>query len=124
VYGKTLELKRDLSSPRGVMRTLVAFSNTAGGKIIVGIDDRKQVVGVDRPLDEEERLCSMIADSIRPRLIPNIELMTVEGKTLLIVEVFLSNSRPHYISAEGVSYDELPMMELTEDDLDLNCSIP
>lgn len=68
--GKTLEFKRDLSSPKGLMKTLVAFSNTAGGRVIVGIDDDKRVVGVERPLDEEERLCSLIADSIKPRLIP------------------------------------------------------
>ncbi|GAB1354169.1 helix-turn-helix domain-containing protein [Erysipelotrichia bacterium] len=150
--GKTLEFKRDLSSPKGLMKTLVAFSNTAGGRVIVGIDDDKRVIGVERPLDEEERLCSLIADSIKPRLVPNVELVTVEGKTLLIVEVFLSNSRPHYLavegpdqgvyvrlgssnrqadrelvgelrrSAEGVSYDELPMPELSEDDLDLKAA--
>ncbi|WP_369793141.1 helix-turn-helix domain-containing protein [Methanosarcina sp. 2.H.A.1B.4] len=28
--GKTLEFKRDLSSPRNILKTLVAFSNTAG----------------------------------------------------------------------------------------------
>ncbi len=42
--GKTLEFKRDLSSPKGLMKTLVAFSNTAGGKIIVCIDDDKKAV--------------------------------------------------------------------------------
>ena len=34
--GKTLEFKRDLSSPDGVMRTLVAFANGAGGVLLVG----------------------------------------------------------------------------------------
>jgi ATP-dependent DNA helicase RecG len=29
--GKTLEYKRDLSSPEGVLKTMVAFANTAGG---------------------------------------------------------------------------------------------
>jgi ATP-dependent DNA helicase RecG len=34
-------------------------------------------------------------------LVPNVELMTVEGKTVLVVEVFLSGLRPHYLKAEG-----------------------
>jgi len=72
--GKTLEFKRNLSSPKPVMKTLVAFSNTAGGKLIVGIDDDHNIIGVDQPLDEEERLSNLIADSISPRLVPNIEL--------------------------------------------------
>ena len=33
--GKTLEFKRDLSSPRNLLKTLVAFANTAGGRIII-----------------------------------------------------------------------------------------
>ena len=147
--GKTLEFKRDLSSPRPLLKTLLAFANTAGGRLIVGIDNDRRVIGVEHPLDEEERVCSLIADSIAPRLVPNVELMTVEGKTVLVVEVFLSGLRPHYLkaegpengvyvrlgstkrqadreliaelrrSAEGIAFDELPMPELSINDLDL-----
>ncbi|MDZ7642284.1 MAG: helix-turn-helix domain-containing protein [Desulfurivibrio sp.] len=148
--GKTLEFKQDLSSPRNLLKTLVAFANTAGGKIIIGVVDKtREPVGIDNPLDEEERLCNLIADSIAPRLVPNLELATVRGKTLLLIEVFLSNSRPHYLcsegpetgvyvrlgttsrqadrqliaelrrSVEGVSFDEMPMPGLSVDDLDI-----
>ena len=148
--GKTLEFKRDVSSPKNLLKTLVAFANTAGGQMIIGVDDRSRLpVGVENPLDEEERLCSLIADSIRPRLVPNVEMTTVNGKTLLVVEVFLSGSRPHWLQAEGpergayvrlgstnrsadrellaelrrsvegVAFDELPMPELSVADLDL-----
>ena len=147
--GKTLEFKRDLSSPRPILKTLVAFSNTAGGRLLIGVDDDRRVVGVSQPLDEEERVCSLIADSILPRLVPNEELMTLEDKTVLVVEVFLSGLRPHYLkaegpengvyvrlgstnrqadreligdlrrSAEGVAFDELPMPDLSQDDLDV-----
>lgn len=146
---KTLEFKRDLSSPRPWLKTLVAFANSAGGRLIFGITDDRQVIGIEHPLDEEERLCNLIADAIAPRLVPNIELATVDGKTLLIVEVFLSGSRPHFIKAEGieagayvrlgstsrqadaqlvaelqrgiagVSFDALPMPHLSLDDLDV-----
>jgi predicted HTH transcriptional regulator len=76
-------------------------------------------------------------------------MTTIEGKTLLVVEVFLSGSRPHWLksegpekgvyvrlgstnrqadreliaelgrSAKGIAFDELPMPELSVDDLDL-----
>jgi len=148
--GKTLEFKRDLSSPKKLMKTLVAFANTAGGRVIIGVDDKNRApVGVIHPLDEEERLCSMIADAISPRLVPNVEMVTVEKKTLLVVEVFLSGARPHWVraegpetgvyvrlgstnrqadreliaelrrSVEGIAFDELPMPDLTVADLDL-----
>lgn len=146
---KTLEFKRDLSSPRPLLKTLVAFANSAGGRLVLGVTDDRQVIGVEHPLDEEERLASLIADSITPRLVPNVELVTVEGKTLLVVEVFLSGTRPHFLKAEGmengvyvrlgstnrqadaqlvaelqrgvagVSFDALPMPDLTMDALDI-----
>ena len=150
--GKRLEFKCNFSSPKKLLKTLVAFANSAGGKLIVGVNDDRHVVGVEAPLDQEERLCSLIADSIVPRLAPNIELTTVENKTLLLVEVFLSNLRPHYLraegptngvyvrlgstnrqadqeliaelrrSAEGMAFDEMPMSALTADALDLQAA--
>ena len=54
--GKTLEFKRDFSSPDRIIRTLVAFANTAGGTVLVGVEDKtRNVVGVADPLTEEER---------------------------------------------------------------------
>ena len=118
-------------------------------KDFIGVGDDKKVVGVDQPLDEEERLANLIADSIAPRLVPNIEMTTVEGRTLLIVEVFLSGIRPHHFKPEGseqgvyvrlgstnrradtqliselqrgvagIAFDATPMPQLTLDDLDL-----
>lgn len=45
--GKTLEFKRDLSSPRNLLKTLVAFANTAGGRIIIGVADKTPIGQVD-----------------------------------------------------------------------------
>ena len=61
--GKTLEFKRDLSSPRGIVRTVVAFSNTAGGVLLVGVEDKTGFVrGVADVLEAEERLANIVAD--------------------------------------------------------------
>lgn len=147
--GKTFECKRDLSSPKPLLKTILAFANTAGGRLVIGIDDDRHIVGIANALENEERLCNLIADSISPRLVPNVEMMTVDGRTLLIVEVFLSGQRPHFLnaegmehgvyvrlgssnrqadreligelrrSAEGVAFDEMPMPALTMDDLNI-----
>ena len=44
--GKTQEFKRDLSSPQNLLNTLVAFANSAGGRLVIGVDDARRVVGV------------------------------------------------------------------------------
>lgn len=74
--GKTLEFKRDLSSPEGILKCMVAFANTAGGMIIIGVEDgSRHVRGVQDVLAAEEKLANLISDSIRPRLIPEIEVI-------------------------------------------------
>jgi predicted HTH transcriptional regulator len=101
--GKTLEFKQDLSSPRNILRTLTAFANTAGGVLLIGIEDgNRAVLGVANPLDEEERLCNLIADSIDPRLAPSVELVNWDGRTLLAVEVYPSPLRPHWLKSMGI----------------------
>ena len=148
--GKQLEFRRDLSSLEPLLKTLVAFANSAGGQLIIGVSDDGEIVGVNNPLDEGERLCSLIADSIIPQqLDPSIKLATVNNKTLLIVEVHLSNIGPHWLRAQGIKqgvmvrlgasvrpagveliyelkrsarrqyFDELPMPDLSVDDLDI-----
>lgn len=47
--GKTLELKRDLGSPTGPLRTIVAFANSAGGRLVACVEDDGSVVGVADP---------------------------------------------------------------------------
>ena len=69
--GKTLEFKRDLSSPEGALKTIVAFANTSGGALLIGIEDgARGVKGVPDVLKEEERLANLIADNISPKLVP------------------------------------------------------
>ena len=100
--GKTLEFKRDLSSPDGVLRTLVAFANTAGGTLLIGVEDAtRHVRGVKQPLDLEERLASLISDSILPRLIPDLEILPWRRAHVLAVQVYPSPGRPHYLRREG-----------------------
>ena len=101
IEGKTLEFKRDLSSPDGPLRTIVAFANSAGGRLVVGLADDGTVVGVDDPLAEEERIASLIDDRISPQLVPAIDLVTLGDKTVLVVDVPLSTRRPHYITRQG-----------------------
>lgn len=100
--GKTLEFKRELSAPDGVLKTIVAFANTAGGILLVGVEDRTHHVrGVREPLDLEERLANLISDLIAPRLVPEIEILPWRRTQVVAVNVFPSPSRPHYLKREG-----------------------
>jgi len=100
--GKTLEFKRDLSSPDGVLKTLVAFANTSGGTLVLGVDDaRRHVRGIADPLAVEERLANLVSDRIVPILVPEIEILPWRDTHVLVVEVYPSPTRPHHLRTLG-----------------------
>ena len=59
------------------MKTIVAFANTQGGKLIVGVDDKTH------------------------EIIPDIEPQTIDGKTVIIVSVEAGKNRPYYLKSKG-----------------------
>jgi ATP-dependent DNA helicase RecG len=100
--GKTLGFKRDLSSPKPLLRTLVASANTAGGMLLVGMEDKtNSICGVRDPLSDEERLANMISDRIVPRPVPNIELLTWRKTHVIAINVCLSPARPYHLKGQG-----------------------
>src|SRR6185503_19236635 len=101
--GKTLEFKRDVSSPDGVLRSLVAFANTAGGSLLVGVEDKtRHVRGVKDLLAAEERLANLISDCIAPRLVPELEVLPWRRTHVLAVQVYPSPTRLHYLKSAGL----------------------
>lgn len=98
---KTLEFKRDLSSLPPILKTLVAFANTAGGMLIIGRSSDGQIVGIGDVFSAEERIANAISDSIRPALLPEIEIATQDGKNLLVIKVAHWRG-PFHLKSEGV----------------------
>ncbi len=101
---KTLEFKRDLSSPDAALRTIVAFANTAGGTILIGVEDRnRRVRGVTNALDFEERLANLVSDRISPRIVPEIEILPWRRTQVLARQIHPSPSRPHHLIRDGAA---------------------
>lgn len=98
---KTLEFKRDLSSLLPILKTIIAFANTAGGMIIIGCSSQGEIIGVKDIFKEEERLANAIADSIYPFILPELEIATLKGKDLLIIKVAYWKA-PFYLKKEGM----------------------
>jgi|MudIll2142460700_1097286.scaffolds.fasta_scaffold242700_2 hypothetical protein len=89
--GTTLEFKCELGSPEPFLKTIVAFSSTAGGTVMIDIEDRtRRVVGVGEPLALEARLANLISDTVRSRLAPDIEILPCERQILLPCRAILS----------------------------------
>lgn len=100
--GKTLEFKENAKPLNGIIKTAIAFANTAGGTLIIGVRDKtRELIGLSDILQEEERLTSAMADSIAPLLMPDIEIHSIQGKELLIIQVPHAPG-PYYLKSEGI----------------------
>jgi ATP-dependent DNA helicase RecG len=100
--GKTLEFKLDCSSLEPIVRTVIAFANTAGGEILIGLrDNSKELVGVEDPTSDESRLCNAFSDMISPQLIPDINVVSYRGLALLLISV-PHLSGPYYLRSAGL----------------------
>jgi ATP-dependent DNA helicase RecG len=100
--GKTLEFKENATSLEKILRTVVAFSNTAGGRVIIGIEDKTlKIVGVDDAHKLEERISAAVSDAIAPQIVPNIEVLNWHGINILLIEIFPGSQRPYYIRSKG-----------------------
>ncbi len=100
---KRIEFKRELPKGKQIAKTIVAFSNTSGGKLIIGIDDNRNIVGIDgnKIFDLKDQIFTIIYDSCYPNIIPEVYTKNIKGKTILIIEVFRGNLLPYYLKKDG-----------------------
>ncbi len=99
---KTLEYKREYTDD--IRYTVVAFANTDGGKLFIGIDDDGQIRGVSDPDGVMLRVANMIRDAIRPDVTMFTELYVteMEEKPVIVVHIQRGTARPYYLAAKGV----------------------
>lgn len=92
-----LESKR----PKSWLKSVSAFANGMGGKLLFGIDDDGEVVG----LADCERDCEIISETIKTKMdpIPEIHLVpeTVDGKKIIVLTVFPGKETPYYYIGDG-----------------------
>lgn len=105
-----IEFKRRFSTPEKIAREMIAFANTRGGYILFGIDDDKEIVGVDSEKSEAELIKDAAYNYCEPPVEYEIEFLEVYGKEVVIVSIPESEHKPHRLQ------DYL-------DELDLNKSI-
>lgn len=88
---KSIEYKVTLpDKSEKYMKTIVAFANTQGGKLIVGVDDKThEIVGVENEILFQlmDGIANAVSDSCMPQIIPDIEPQTIDGKTVMLEAV-------------------------------------
>lgn len=94
----TVEFKRKVAYPEKIIKELVAFANTAGGYLFIGVNDDGSIPGLKFPEDNIYALEKAIKSYCFPPLPYSIEEIEVtEGRWVVVVKVEDSGEKPHYI---------------------------
>ena len=92
----------DFRKPKSWLKSVSAFANGLGGKLIFGVDDDDTLVGIESPKEVSEKISEAIKDKMDP--VPQIDLQikVVEGKTFVILEVMQGRDTPYYFAGDGM----------------------
>ncbi len=90
-----IEFKRKFSTPEKIAREMIAFANTRGGYILFGVDDDKEIVGVESEKSEAELVKDAALNYCEPPIEYDIDFLEVHGKEVVIVAVPESDDKPH-----------------------------
>lgn len=93
--GPLIDFKQNITAGHKIARNMVAFANSRGGTIVVGVDDHRRVLGVN--LEEEQFLLEQAGlRQCSPPILPEFDEYIINGKRLLLAYIAESATKPHY----------------------------
>jgi len=80
--GEAQKIEFKNSFQKEVIETAVAFANAKGGKILIGVDDKGAIVGVDCNQESLQNGINQIKQNTAPALIPDISVEEIDSKKI------------------------------------------
>ena len=97
--GQHLEFKKKASFPDKIVKEMVAFANSEGGHVLIGVDDDGKIAGLKFADEEKFVMEKAILDHARPRIRYKSELIPVTKKrAVLSYTIFESKRKPAYFT--------------------------
>ena len=102
IENNNTEFKREYTE--SIRKTVVAFANTDGGNLYIGIDDDGTAVGVADVDDVQKRVISLCRDGIQPDVMMflSCDRIVIEGKDVIRLLVQRGTSCPYYLKGKGL----------------------
>lgn len=95
---ETLEFKTKVNHPEKIIKEIVAFANTKGGRLLIGISDNSEILGLKSAEEELYTLEHAITRFCFPKVRYQHEIIPVSAKrSIIIYTIFESEIKPHYI---------------------------
>ena len=96
--GERIEFKRKVAHPDKIIREIVAFANTKGGNLLIGVDDNGTIPGIRSAEEELYLLEKAIQQWCRPSIDYEINVVPISGRTSVIhYKIHEGQRKPHYV---------------------------
>lgn len=96
--GQTLEFKLKTTHPEKIVKEIVAFANTDGGVLLLGIRDDQTIKGLKFPQEDEYVMNKAIEEYCYPPINYQLEKIPVEGnREILAYTIPASDKGPHRV---------------------------
>ncbi|MDR2586487.1 MAG: putative DNA binding domain-containing protein [Prevotellaceae bacterium] len=118
--GLTVEFKTDFREEAA--ETLVAFSNARGGTLYIGVSDKGKVLGMTFGQETVQKWINEIKNKTSPQIIPDVEVLTIDGKKVVALSVIEYPIKPvsirgKYFKRTGNSNHVLSIDEIANEHL-------
>ena len=99
---KTTEFKREFVDE--IKKTVIAFANTDGGNIYIGIADNGDIIGVNDVDETMLRVTNTMRDAIKPdiTMFMDCSCETMENKNVIKIAVQAGTAKPYYLAKKGI----------------------
>lgn len=100
IENETTEFKSEYTD--NILKTVTAFANTVGGKILIGVDDSGKSVGIDNIDDCYTRITNSVRDNISPDVTMFIKYEVNENARIIEIIVSEGTNKPYFLKSKGM----------------------
>jgi len=94
--GQTIEFKKKANHPEKIVREVVAFANSEGGNLFIGVDDNGTISGLKFPDEEEFILSKAIRELCRPAIQFDVHHLVIKDAVILRYEIEAGEEKPYF----------------------------
>jgi predicted HTH transcriptional regulator len=94
--GEHLEFKRKAAFPDKIVREMIAFANSQGGTLLVGISDDGEIAGLKHPDDDAYVIQKSLQKCSPPLPVTETFIAIGNGRHVIQYQIGESNNKPHY----------------------------
>jgi len=100
---QTLEFKRKATYPEKILREIIAFANTQGGILLVGVNDDKTIPGLKYP-EEESYVIKEVLKKCKPKIDIDEDFIPIgNSRTVIQYRIHESQRKPHNTEVNNVA---------------------